>query len=100
MWSNIVEAGFAWDHVTQKGFWVGASVGPSLMIHANLARQASIAYGITPRASGYVSGRIGWSETYSAIGRRLFVGVEPRVRLVEGLPEVSFGLMIGSGAGR
>lgn len=99
-WSNILEAGVAWDHVTPSGFWAGASVGPSFMLHADLAPQASVAYDLVPALTGFASARIGWSETFTAVGRRLFVGLEPRVRWVAGAPELSFGLAIGSGAGR
>ena len=44
--------------------------------------------------------RIGWSQTWSRVGRRLFLFLEPKVRYTDGQFVPVVALAVGSGAGR
>jgi hypothetical protein len=92
-----IEPELAWDLVTSKGLLVGLGVSPAIIYTMDNATViASHSLNLAPTASA----RVGWSQTWSRVGRRLFLFVEPKVRLVDGgvSPQVAIG--VGSGGGR
>jgi hypothetical protein len=93
--SLFLEPTFRWDAIL-GWLQVGASAGPSFMLHH---AQRTVVHqtdrGIGPMAAL----RVGWSEPYSRIGRRLHVVMEPKVRLVDGRMNPSVSIVIGSGRG-
>ncbi len=76
--SLLVEPSIAWDYVGEANVLVGAGVGWALAYNS----RADI---IVPERSvttlPSISGRFGWSETWTRVGRRLFVFVEPKLRI-------------------
>ena len=91
------EPHFAWDFVSSKGLLLGAGVGPAAMYHVrNDTVVGETGFGVVPSAAA----RIGWSQTWSRVGRRLFVFVEPKVRYVRGEFSPVVALAVGSGRGR
>ncbi len=92
-----LEPHLAWDYVTKKGFQVGAGVGPAVLYHSKILDGTSVL-----REPGFGAGaavRVGWSQSWSRIGRRLFVLFEPKVRYMDGNVGVAGALMVGSGKG-
>lgn len=84
-----------WDWI-HKGLLVGASVGPSVLVHG--------AYGLTrteyaASLAPSVAARLGWSQSWTRIGRRMFVFVEPRVRYAQGQIAPTAVVAVGSGSG-
>lgn len=91
------EPALTWDMVSEDGLLVGAGVGPSLMMFVKTDRVAA------ERETQLVpSGalRVGWSQTFSRVGRRLFVFVEPKMRVINGRINPVAALCVGSGTGR
>lgn len=69
-----------WDYIDENGFHVGAGLGPALLYHASSATpEGATAFGVAPSFAL----RIGGSQTWSRVGRRLFVFLEPKVRYLE-----------------
>ncbi|MEZ4235016.1 MAG: hypothetical protein R3F59_02410 [Myxococcota bacterium] len=92
-----LEPTFAWDYVGRNGLLLGAGVGPALVYTSHTATvETTAAADIAPSAAV----RIGWSQTWSRVGRRLFVFAEPKVRLAEGRLSPVVAVAVGSGAGR
>jgi len=86
-----------WDFVSASGLLIGAGVGPSFMYAVeNATVFEEKTFGVVPAGSL----RIGWSQTWSRVGRRLFVFLEPKVRYTEGELVPLVALVVGSGAGR
>ncbi len=84
-----------WDWV-HKGLLLGASAGPSLLIHG--------AYGLTDTEYAVslapaVAARVGWSQSWTRVGRRMFVFLEPRVRYAQGQIAPTAIIAVGSGSG-
>jgi hypothetical protein len=93
----VLEPSVTYDLVTPGGLLLGASAGPSLMYWADASTiVVDRDFGVGPAASA----RVGWSQTWSRIGRRLFVFVEPKVRRANGSTDVLAAFAIGSGIGR
>lgn len=91
------EPHLTWDFVSPQGLLLGVGVGPALMYtHEQVTVEVEQGFQLAPSASA----RIGWSQTWSRVGRRLFVFLEPKVRWTpEGItPLVALG--VGSGGGR
>lgn len=91
------EPTLTWDFVSPGGILLGVGAGPALMYtHTQATVQTEQAFKVAPT----VAGRVGWSQMWSRVGRRLFVFVEPKVRFTpEGVtPLVALG--VGSGGGR
>ena len=96
-----VEPALAWDVVNTPALF-GISLGPAISYNA--------AMGISRwedalTAGGSVAVRLGYSEPYSRVGRRFFVFVEPKLRLLPGPDERLVGspifhFVVGSGLGR
>lgn len=93
--SGVVEPQFTVDRVANHVL-LGASLGPSVMFHSTAARTGQeTTLGLAPM----VSGRVGWSQAWSRVARRMFVYVEPKFRVVAGLPSWQAAVVVGSGDG-
>lgn len=91
------EPELAWDLVSSNNLLVGLGVSPALIYtQDNATVETETAFRVAPTASA----RLGWSQTWSRVGRRLFLFLEPKVRMVDGgfSPQVAVG--VGSGGGR
>lgn len=96
--SMALEPLAAWDWVPKKGGpQLGLSLGPSIMRHTGATSGATtIVQGtVNPTAAM----RFGYSQPWTRIGRRLYVVLEPKVRYLDGRPNVLTALVVGSGAG-
>lgn len=93
----VLEPALTWDFVSQKGLLLGASAGPALMYtHEQSTVNVEQGFEFAPSAAA----RIGWSQTWSRVGRRLFVFLEPKVRFTpEGITPL-VAIAVGSGGGR
>lgn len=98
-WSLAVEPQVTWDRVTD-GLLIGASVGPSFMLHSRLE---DVGTKRTPTVGPMVAARVGYSERWSRAGRRFFAYFEPKLRMMvnDSLPvaDWSIALVVGSGRG-
>ncbi len=84
-----------WDRVS-NGLLLGASVGPTLLLHSEFTRTGQLSkLGFTPM----VSARVGWSQPFSRVSRRMFVVVEPKLRYIADLPNFGAAIVVGSGEG-
>jgi hypothetical protein len=94
-----------WDWVMgDGGLGVGAAIGPAILVHHSRSTTAeSTVVGLAPVAAV----RIGYSQGWTRVGRRLFVMLEPRARIIHmpvGIEEKwvfnpSLALVVGSGRG-
>jgi hypothetical protein len=94
-YSVTLQPSAAWDHVDHH-LLVGASLGLLLGYNSHLlivGNDTSFAVGPA------LSARIGWSQRWSRVMRRMYVAAEPRVRLVGGKPAVDVSVVVGSGRG-
>ncbi len=95
-----VEPAVTWDMVSageKGGIQLGASVGPALgYTVSNVTIDSQSGFVVAPTAAL----RLGWSQGWTRVGRRLFVFMEPKVRLASDgfAPSVAIG--VGSGGGR
>ncbi len=97
-WGNNFEPHVTWDFVSDKGLLLGASLGPDLILNADLGATSTIqtSFNVAP----FVSARIGFSQPFSLVARRFFVAVEPKLRMIDGtVPSFGGAIMIGSGMG-
>ena len=69
---------------------------PSYRLATNVTVESESAFYVVPTASV----RIGWSQTWSRVGRRLFLFLEPKVRYSEEQFVPVVALVVGSGMGR
>ena len=96
-----LEPHLAWDLVTPGGLLLGAGAGPAFVYtQANSTVTTERDFAVAPAAVA----RIGWSQTWSRVGRRLFVFLEPKVRVMSEGGETYLSpvvaLAVGSGGGR
>jgi hypothetical protein len=96
LFNFVIEPQATWDRVS-GGLQLGASIGPSILVHAAMGLQ-DLEY--APAFAPSAALRLGWSQPWTRIGRRMFVLVEPRVRLVHGELHPTVGVVVGSGWGR
>lgn len=94
-YSASFEPSFRWDRIMGK-LTVGAAIGPAFMIHSK-ATELGPEIGFTP--APMVAARVGWSEGWTRVGRRLFIVAEPKVRLIAGDVNYGITLQVGSGQG-
>lgn len=95
--STYLDPHFAWDHVSSKQLQVGLGIGPYVAVHnKSEVGNNETAFGFGPS----VAGRIGWSQPFSSVDRRVFVILEPRARWVANGLSPSIALVVGSGNGR
>ena len=87
-----------WDYVAPKsGLQLGFGVGPAVMYHfRNDTTEPERNTTLNPSAAV----RIGWSQSWTRVGRRLFIVAEPMIRYIDGEPNPLIALVVGSGAGR
>lgn len=96
-WSNVFEPAAAWDYVHSKGLWLGASLGTAMMANVDMAQTN---FATTTLQAGPMAGvRLGYSQSWTRVGRRFFIGAEPKVRLLDGQPAWSVALVLGLGSG-
>ncbi|MEN0065137.1 MAG: hypothetical protein AAGA48_23540 [Myxococcota bacterium] len=92
-----LEPGVAFDFVGNRGGLFGVTAGPSFVHtrdNSTVLREQGFA--LAP----YVAARVGWSQTFSSVGRRLFLYLEPKVRFTEFGPVPIAAFVVGSGGGR
>lgn len=93
-----IEPHFTWDWIGKKKLLLGAGLGGAVMYHSKIVSGSNILREAGLGASGAL--RIGYSQTWSRVGRRPFVVFETRFRYLN--PEQmgpSFHVVIGSGKG-
>jgi len=92
-----LEPGVTWDFVGKRGVALGLTGGPTFIhTRANATRQQEVGFALDP----YVAGRVGWSQSFSSVGRRIFVYLEPKIRFTQLGPVPIAALVVGSGGGR
>ena len=92
----VLEPMATWDLI-QGQVLFGASLGPSLFMHSFLGLKGQeSSFGIGPA----LAVRIGHSQPWTRIGRRVFFLFEPKLRFVEGQFSPLGSIIIGSGWGR
>ena len=98
-WSNNFEPQAVWDYVGKKHLWLGASLGLDLQLNVDIPPGSSrgVRYGFIPAPLAAV--RLGYSQYWSLISRRFFVGIEPRLRIIGDQPAFGVAIAIGSGVG-
>lgn len=93
-----LEPSVTWDFIAGNGLLLGFGVGPAAIWTLNNDTVVpEYGFNVSPTAVA----RIGGSQTWSRVGRRTFVFLEPKLRLVDGntlSPLVA--LVVGSGQGR
>ncbi len=92
-----LEPHLAWDYINDKGMLLGAGIGPAALYHSKIENGTSVFN--KPGFGASAAARIGWSQSWTRVGRRLFVMVEPKVRYMEGNFGPTVQLVIGSGRG-
>lgn len=93
-----VEPHVTWDWVGKKGLALGAGLGGAVMYHSKIESGSNILREAGLGASGAV--RVGWSQTWSRVGRRMFVFVEPKMRyLGPNQWGPTLAVVVGSGKG-
>ncbi|MCA9566902.1 MAG: hypothetical protein KC656_03630 [Myxococcales bacterium] len=91
-----VDPQLTWDHIGENNLWIGAGIGGAAMYSSkDTGSLTEKRVTLAPSASV----RLGWSQTWSRLGRRLFAGVEPRMRITNGNVGYGAALVIGSGKG-
>lgn len=96
-WSTNFEPAFQWDLVTEKKLWLGASAGVDLLL--NVDQRKTLVALTTFDAAPMVAFRVGFSQQWSLIRRRFFIGLEPKLRIIDGKPSFVGAIVLGSGAG-
>lgn len=76
--SSGLEPHLTWDWVGKKGLLLGAGAGGAVMYHSKIESGSNVTREAGVGASA--AARIGWSQTWSRVGRRMFVYVEPKYR--------------------
>lgn len=90
------EPSFDVDYV-DHGVQAGLSVGPAVLVHSRLTLLGDeFFYGLSPS----VGARLGYSQPFSRVTRRMFVVADPKLRVVNGDLSWVVGVAIGSGMGK
>lgn len=93
--SISVEPTLRWDRI-MGNISVGAAAGVAVMTHAAW-RSSGTEVDITPNP--VLAARVGWSQGWTRVGRRLFIVVEPKARLVSQRINPGISIQVGSGHG-
>ena len=93
--SVFFEPSARWDAVL-GWLQIGASVGPGVSFHH---AQRTVVHESKWDVGPVGSLRVGWSQPYTRLGRRLHVVLEPKVRLVDGRMNPTVAVFVGSGRG-
>jgi hypothetical protein len=96
-WANNFEPMVMYDWIQKKGLWIGVSAGPDFIVNTELAETRGLDSSFM--AAPFLAARIGYSQPWSLMFRRFFVGIEPKFRLVDGQPAGIVSIVIGSGGG-
>lgn len=96
-WTNNFEPGLHWEFVHEKKLWLGATLAVDLALHAD--RAGTLNTKLAFEAAPVAAFRIGFSQPFSIVRRRFFVGLEPKIRVMGGQPQFVGAIVIGSGAG-
>lgn len=96
-YSLAIEPNVAWDFVSNSGFAMGASIGPSLLLNSRLTYEASEWW---PTFAPTAAIRLGWSQSWSRMGRRVHFYVEPKLRVMSSGLAPAAAIVIGSGRGK
>ncbi len=101
-WSIAIEPAVNYDYISLKGFAFGVSVSPALLVNTgNVINKLET----TPNFAPTLAARVGYSQTWSRVGRRFFIYVEPKLRYVTGQEDMRnainplVAIVIGSGRG-
>ncbi len=97
-WTTAIEPALNWDFVNLKGFALGVSGGVSALFNAGIVHGSST-YVTSWDAAPTLSARIGYSETWSRVGRRFFIYLEPKVRYFDEAFNPLVAIVVGSGRG-
>ncbi|MEZ4317321.1 MAG: hypothetical protein R3F61_07445 [Myxococcota bacterium] len=92
-----LEPHLAWDFISDKGLLIGAGIGPSALYHSKIVNGTSVFR--KPGFGASAAVRVGWSQTWSRVGRRLFFMVEPKIRYMDGSFGPTAQIVVGSGKG-
>lgn len=93
-----IEPHLTWDWIGKKGLMLGAGAGGAVMYHSKIESGSNVSREAGIGASAAF--RVGWSQTWTRVGRRVFVVLEPKVRFLnpdQWGPHVA--LVLGSGKG-
>ena len=94
--SMTLEPSLSWNFVSDGGVLLGAGAGPGVMYHQrNDTVIGESAWGSNVGANA----RLGWSQGWTRVGRRVFVFLEPKARVIDSTFSPSVALVIGSGGG-
>lgn len=94
-YSASVEPTLRWDRIMGK-LAVGAAAGVGFMVHS---KSTELGPEMAWEPAPLVAARVGYSQGWSRISRRLFVVAEPKLRLVDGKLNPGITLQVGSGNG-
>src|SRR5690606_30637424 len=68
------------DRISKSGLLLGAGIGPGLFYHAEVSESMKTRGERTFELQPSIVGRIGWSQGWTRVGRRVFVYLEPKLR--------------------
>jgi hypothetical protein len=84
-----------YDRVVHR-FQYGVSVGPSVLMHQHTdLNDIERKFALSPM----VSARVGWSQPWSRVQKRMFVVLEPKIRWVANEPNWTIAVAVGSSHG-
>ena len=92
-----VEPQLAWDFIGDRGILFGAGIGPGAYYNSKIQNGTSVTSKFVVGAEA--SARVGRSQSWSRVGRRLFFMVEPKIRYMDGKFGPTAAIVIGSGKG-
>lgn len=103
-----LEPHLSWDHISNGNLLIGAGVGPAVLYHMATGESAVLRGERSITLEPSIVGRIGYSQTWTRVGRRMFVYLEPKLRpSIENTangrmiyPNPVIALVVGSGRGR
>lgn len=96
-WSTAIEPSFNVDALVARNLLLGIGVAPGVVLeHHPRARPE---FRRDANFAPVVAARIGFSQPFTVWGWRVFCAVEPKVRIVAGIPQFVGAIVIGSGGG-
>lgn len=94
--SAPVELMASWYYISPKKLIVGVGLGPALMVHSRVqVHSPETTLGVSPS----LALRFGYSEGWAKMERRVFVYLEPKIRMVDGVANPLVSIVVGSGTG-
>lgn len=94
-YSASFEPTFRWDRIMGK-LAIGAAAGGALMFHS---KSSELGPQVAWTPAPVVAARVGYSQPWSRVTRRLFVVAEPKLRIIDGQLNPGITIQIGSGTG-